>query len=215
MKAVFWKDIRLAMGAGGGFGQGLAFFVMVLFLFALAMGADQQKLAETAPAMIFISILLSGLITHDRIFKADDDDGTLAILRLAPTPLSAIVIAKALAHYVTTGFAMTLLAPLAALMLGMKGEAIADLTLALLLGAPALSFLGTIGASLTLSVKRSSLIQAVVTMPLYIPTLIYGSIAASASERQNAALLLLFGTSLLVIVLAPWVSARIIERNPN
>lgn len=213
MKTVFLRDLRLAIGAGGGFGQGLAFFAMVLFLIILAMGPNGELLARIAPAIIFVSIVLSGLISLDRIFKTDDDDGTLAQLRVSPLPLSSVVIAKALAHFVTTGFVMTIMTPVFGIMLGMEQNAIFDLMLALLIGAPALSFLGAIGASLTLSIRRSSLIQALVTMPLYIPTLIYGSMAATQSPRQNAALLLLLAMSLITFALAPWVCAKIIERN--
>ncbi len=213
MKAIFWRDLRLAIGAGGGFGQGLAFFIMVLFLITLSLGPSTELLRQIAPAVIFVSILLSGLLSLDRMFKMDDDDGTLAQLRLAPVPLTAIVAAKAFVHYLTTGFAMTLLVPILGIMLGMTRPEMLDLMLALLLGAPALSFLGAIGASLTVSIKRSSLIQALVTMPLYIPTLIYGSIAAQDGERQNAALLFLAGMTLCILVLSPWVSAKIIERN--
>ncbi len=214
MRAVFLRDLKLALGAGGGFGQGLGFFIMVIFLITLAIGPEQTLLSQIAPAVIFIAILLAGLLSLDRLFKADDDDGTLAQLRLAPTPLPAIVIAKTLVHYVTSGLVMTLLTPIIGMMMGLDGPAIANLILALLIGAPALSFLGAIGAALTLSIKRASLIQSLVTMPLYIPTLIYGSIAASAGERQNAALILLLGITLFALVLSPWASAKIIERNP-
>ncbi len=213
MSAIFWRDLRLAIGSGGGFGQGLAFFTMVLFLIILAIGPSTDLLSQIAPSVIFICVLLAGLLSIDRMFKMDDDDGSLPQLRLSPVPLSSVVIAKALVHYLTTGFAMTLLVPVFGLMLGLNASSILSLVIALLIGAPAMSFLGAIGAALTLSIKRSSLIQALVTMPLYIPTLIYGSMAAVASPRQNAALLLLFGLSLIICVLSPWVSAKIIERN--
>ncbi len=213
LNAVFWRDLRLALGEGGGFGQGIAFFVMVLFMFTLSLGADQEALSEIAPSIIMISILLSGLLNLERMFKNDDDDGTLSQLRLSPIPLSAIIITKIAVHYIVTGFAMTLFVPVYALMYNLSYEVSLNLILALLIGAPALSALGSIGAALTLSIKRSSLIQALVTMPLYIPTLIYGSMAAQQGEKQIAALSMLAGLTLFIIVFAPWVSAKIIERN--
>ncbi len=213
MSAVFWRDLRLAIGEGGGFGQGLAFFIMVLFLLTLSIGPDSETLARIAPPAIYILVLLSGLLSLDRMYKIDEDDGTLAQLRLSPIPLSSIVIAKSVVHFLTNGFAMMLLVPIFGMMLGLDWTTTGQLMLSILIGAPALSFLGSIGAALTLSIKRSSLIQALVTMPLYIPTLIYGSIAAVPSQRQNAALVLLLGLSLLIIALSPWVSAKIIERN--
>ncbi|CAG0911607.1 unnamed protein product [Cyprideis torosa] len=147
------------------------------------------------------------------MFRADEEDGTMAQLRLAPQPLAMIVLIKSLVHWLTSGLAMTLLSPLIALAIGMSAERTLSLVVALLIGAPALSLIGSIGAALTLSIKRASLIQAIITLPFYIPTLIYGTLAAGEGSRQNAALLFLGGLSLLALVLAPWVAAKTIERH--
>lgn len=213
MIAIFWKDMRLSFGAGGGFGQGLGFFLIVIFLIGLALGPQTALLRQIAPSVLFISVLLSGILSLDRLFKSDLDDGSLAQLRLSPVPFFMVVFMKSLAHWISSGLAMTLITPIICLALGMENAQIWALFWALLLGSPALSFIGAIGAALTLSIARASLIQAIVTLPFYIPTLIYGTLAAQIGSRQMASLALLGGLSLLSLIFAPWIAAKTLERH--
>ena len=215
MNAVFMRDLRLALGAGGGFGQGLGFFLIVIFLVVLAVGSDTATLAAIGAPVIYVAALLSGLLSLDRMFRRDEEDGSLAQMRLSNVPLSYIVLTKSLVHWLTTGLAVTVITPIIGILLGLNSAQIIPLMLSLLIGTPALSLIGSIGAALTLSIQRASLIQALITLPLYIPTLIYGAMASSSSTRQYAALAFLGGLTILALVLAPWVSAKIIERHQN
>lgn len=212
MRALMLREWRLAIGAGGGFGQGVGFFLIIIFLFGLGSGPEGE-LQSLAPAIIFIAVLLAGQLSLDRMFRADDEDGTLAQLRLAPLPLSSIILAKSFIHWLTSGAIMTLMAVPIAIALNVGGAQTLDLLLALLIGSPAFSLFGSMGAALTLSVRRASLIQAIITLPFYIPTLIYGTIAANPGPRQYSALLFLLALSLLALALAPLAAARIIGRH--
>lgn len=213
MRAIFWRDMRLAIGAGGGFGQGLGFFLLVVFLVGVALGPVAQTFAQILPAIVFVAVLLAGLLSLDRLFRHDFDDGTLTQLRLGPVPLSLVVAIKCLVHWFTTALAMIVLVPIIGLGIGVSPAEIGRLIIALCIGTPALSFIGAIGAALTLSIKRASLIQALVTLPLYLPTLIYGTLGAAGGSRQNAALALSAGLSLFSLVLGPWIAAKTIERH--
>ena len=215
MNAVFIRDLRLALGAGGGFGQGLGFFLIVIFLVVLAVGSDTTTLAQIGAPVIYVAALLSGLLSLDRMFRRDEEDGSLAQMRLSNVPLSYIVLTKALVHWLTSGLAVTTITPIIGILLDLSFAQIVPLMLSLLIGTPALSLIGSIGAALTLSIQRASLIQALITLPLYIPTLIYGAMAANIGTRQFAALAFLGGLTILALVLAPWVSAKIIERHQN
>lgn len=215
MNAVFMRDLRLAIGAGGGFGQGLGFFLIVIFLVVLSIGGDTNTLAQIGAPVIYVAALLSGLLSLDRMFRRDEEDGTLAQMRISNVPLGYIVLTKSLVHWLTTGLAVTILTPIIGILLGLNTSQILSLMISLFMGTPALSLIGSIGAALTLSIQRASLIQALITLPLYIPTLIYGALAAQTGARQYAALAFLGGLTLLSLVLAPWVSAKIIERHQN
>ncbi len=201
------------MGAGGGFGQGMGFFLVVMFMFVLALDADQKVLQELASEIIFVAVLLAGLLSFDRVFRRDIEDGTMTQLKLSAYPLALIVAVKALVHWITTGFALLLLTPVIGIVLSMNIENILTLMVTLLFATPAISFVGAIGAALTVSIERASLIQALITLPLFIPILIFGTIASESGPRQISALIILVGLSFMSLILAPWVCAIILKRN--
>lgn len=211
MKAVILRDLRLAFAAGGGFGQGMGFFLVTILMLPLAIGSDRTLLAETAPAIIWISALLAGLLSLDRLFQSDQDDGSLTLLALSPTPLSSLSIAKSIAHWLVSGLPITLVSPIAAFMLGLNGVAIAKLFAALFIGTPALSFLGAIGAALTLTVNKPGLLIALITLPFYIPTLIFGT-SVITSETTLSAFAMLFSITSCSFIIAPLAVTQILKR---
>ncbi|GMG80907.1 hypothetical protein LNKW23_01190 [Paralimibaculum aggregatum] len=185
LSALLARDIRLALRLGGGGAIAVAFFVLAVVLIPLGVGREPQTLARIAAGVIWISALLAVLLSLDRLFQADHEDGTLEQLMLAPVALEQVVLAKALAHWLTTGLPMTVVAPLLGLMLQLPAAALPALTAALALGTPALSLLGAVGAAVTVGVRRGGLLLSILVLPLYIPTLIFGARAA-----ENAVLAL-------------------------
>lgn len=208
--ALLGRELRLALRSGGGAGLGLAFFLMVGLLVPLGVGPEPGRLAPVAPGTLWIGALLASLLSLDRLFQADFEDGSLDILALSALPLEALVALKALAHWLTTGLPLTLVAPLLALTLQLPAPAYPWLLASLAIGTPALSFLGAIGAALTVGVRRGGLLLSLLVLPLYIPTLIFGAravIAAADGGDPWSPLLLLCGLSLAILALAPLAAA--------
>ncbi|MGB0497307.1 MAG: heme exporter protein CcmB [Rubricella sp.] len=204
------RELRLALRSGGGAGQGLAFFLIVVMLVPFGVGPETETLGLIAPGVLWIGALLACLLSLDRLFTQDAEDGTLDILALSPVPLEALVGVKALAHWLTTGLPLTILAPVLALTLNLAPAAYPVLVLSLLIGTPALSLLGAIGAALTVGLRRGGLLLSILTLPLYIPTLIFGAMAASRAAQgfdPMTELLLLGGVTLFTAALAPFASA--------
>ncbi len=187
------RDLKLAVRAGGGFGLALAFFLIVCVLVPFGVGPGPERLAAIAPGMLWVGALLACLLSLDRIFAADFEDGTLELLATSPLPLDALALSKAVAHWLTTGLPLSLVAPVLALLLRLPSSAHGALVLSLLIGTPALSMIGAFGASLTVGLKRGGLLLSLLVLPLYVPTLIFGSEAVSraAAGQGNAAPLLL------------------------
>ncbi|MEM9430925.1 MAG: heme exporter protein CcmB [Pseudomonadota bacterium] len=207
--ALLTREVRLAMRAGGGTVQSLVFFVIVTLFVPLGGTPEPERLAGLAPGTLWLAALLACLLSLDRLFQSDFEDGSLEALARTPLPLEAVVALKVLAHWLTTGLPLTLIAPLLALTLHLPGEAIPWLIVGLLIGTPALSLIGAIGAALTLGLRRGGLLIGVITLPLYVPTLIYG--AATASESPGAALPLLGAMTLFGAALAPFAVAHILR----
>ncbi|MGB5093393.1 MAG: heme exporter protein CcmB [Parvibaculum sp.] len=180
-KALLARDLRLATRVGGGGGMAVFFFLVVVSIVPLGIGPDLNLLAMVAPGMLWVGLLLSALLTLDRLFQADFEDGSLDLLMTGDLPLEMVVVAKALSHWLTTGLPLVVAAPLLGLLLNLDVAAFPPLMFAMLIGAPALSFLGTIGAALTVGVRRGGLLASLLVMPLYIPVLIFGVGAASAA----------------------------------
>lgn len=175
MLALLIRDLRLATRAGGGFGLSLAFFLIVIVLVPLGVGPDQTRLGVIAPGILWVAALLAALLSLDRLFALDFDDGALPLLATAPLPLESVALAKAAAHWLTTGLPLTLAAPFLGVLLNLAPGGYLWLTLSLAIGTPALSLIGAFGAALTVGLKRGGLLLSLLVLPLYIPTLVFGA----------------------------------------
>lgn len=214
MQALLHRELKLAVRAGGGAAQGLVFFLIVVLLVPFGVGPEPDALAGVAAGTLWIAALLACLITLDRLFQTDYEDGTLDALALSSLPMETVVATKALAHWLTTGLPLTLLAPILGLTLNLAGPAYPWLVASMLLGTPALSFLGAIGAALTLGLRRGGLLTGVLTLPLYIPTLIFGAravVAASEGQSAGPALALTAALTLAIVAAVPFAAAQIIR----
>ena len=216
MRIVLLRDLKLAMRVGGGFGLAIMFFLILVVLVPFGIGPDVALLSVISPGILWIGALLACLLSLDRIFSLDYEDGTLDHLAIAPLPLESVVLAKATAHWLTTGLPLGLISPLLGLMLGLPIEGYLWLVLSLVLGTPALSVIGTFGAALTLGLKRGGLLLSVLVLPLYGPTLIFGAEVArrgSAGIELQTPLLMLLGLSFGVMAILPFASAAVLRIN--
>ena len=216
MIAVLTRDLRLAVRAGGGFGLGLAFFLIVLVLVPFGVGPEAPVLARIAPGILWVAALLAALLSLDRIFALDMEDGALALLATSPLPLEALSLGKALAHWITTGLPLTLAAPLLGFLVSLPGPAYGWLLLSLAMGTPALSLIGTFGAALTVGLKRGGLLLSLLVLPLYIPTLIFGTEVVRRGAEGLAVttpLLMLAGITLGAAALLPFATAAALRVN--
>ena len=216
MIRLFSRDLTLAVRAGGGFGLGLAFFLIVTVLVPFGVGADTAQLGRIAPGILWVGALLACLLSLDRIFQLDFEDGSLDLLATAPVPLEGVVMMKALAHWVTTGLPLTLAAPVLGLLLNLAPEGYGWLVLSLALGTPALSMIGAFGAALTVGLKRGGLLLSLLVLPLYVPTLIFGAEAVSRGATGQAAatpLILMAAVTLGTLALLPFAAAAALRIN--
>lgn len=198
--AILRRDLALAVRAGGGGELALVFFLTVVVLIPFALGPDLNLLSRIGPAILWLGALLATLIGLDRLFQADEEDGSLDLIRGAALPLELAVLAKALAHWLSTGLPLTLAAPLLGLLVALPAESVLPLTASLLLGSPALSFIGAAAAALTASLRRGGLILPVLVAPLCVPVLIFGVSASDAARGPMPAqspLLILAALSLM------------------
>ena len=166
MIGVLIRDVKLAIRAGGGFGLALAFFLIVIVLIPFGVGPERAILSTIAPGVLWVGALLACLLSLDRLFATDYEDGSLELLATAPLPMEALVLTKAVAHWLTTGLALTLAAPIFALLLNLPVSAYATLVLSLAIGTPALSIIGAFGAALTVGLKRGGLLLSLLVLPL-------------------------------------------------
>lgn len=216
MIALLIRDLRLAVRAGGGFGLGLAFFLIVVVLVPFGVGPEREILTRIAPGILWVAALLAALLSLDRIFALDHEDGSLALLATSPLPLEGAALMKALAHWLTTGLPLTLAAPALGFLLHLAPEAYGYLFLSLALGTPALSMIGTFGAALTVGIKRGGLLMSLLVLPLYVPTLIFGAEAVRRGAEGLATaepLTMLAGITAGAFALLPFASAAALRVN--
>lgn len=216
MLALLTRDLRLTVRAGGGFGLGLGFFLILCVLVPLGVGPEGGRLASIAPGILWVGAMLACLLSLDRIFALDWEDGSLDLLATAPLPLEGAVAMKALAHWIVTGLPLVIAAPVLGVLLHLPQAAQPWLVVSLLLGTPALSVIGAFGAALTVGLRRGGLLLSLLVLPLYVPTLIFGAeIVRRGAEGMALAtpLLLLTGVSLGSVALLPLAAAAALRIN--
>ncbi|MGH7036026.1 MAG: heme exporter protein CcmB [Stellaceae bacterium] len=204
------RDLRLALRQGGDAAMVIGFFVLTVILFPFGVGPEPQLLQRIAPGIIWVTALLAALLSLERLFQADYEDGSLDALILLPLPLEAQVLAKCLAHWLVTGLPLTLVAPLLGLLLHLHLAGYPALILGMALGTPILSLLGAIGAALSLGARRGGVLLSLMVLPLYIPVLIFGVAAVEAESAGLGArphLLLLAALLLAALALVPFAAA--------
>ena len=216
MRALLIRDLRLAIRAGGGFGLSLAFFLIVAVLVPLGVGPEAATLALIAPGILWVAALLACLLSLDRLFALDNEDGALELLATAPIPMEGVVAVKTLAHWLVTGLPLTLASPVLALLLNLPPQGYPSLVLALLTGTPALSAIGAFGAALTVGLKRGGLLLSLLVLPMYIPTLIFGATMVrlgATGMPLTTPLFLLIGITLAALAILPFAAAAAIRAN--
>ena len=204
------RDLRLALRSPAETFMGVVFFLVALSLFPLGVGASPDILTRIGAGVIWVLALLAVLLTLDRLFQADLDDGSLDLLHLAPAPLELVVFAKCAVHWLTSGLLLVIASPLLALLMALPAEAYWALPLALLLGTPTLTLIGAIGAALLVGSRRGSVLTALVVLPLYIPVLIFGMSAVDGvllGLGGRTAFLILGAMLLAAASLAPFAIA--------
>ena len=214
--ALFIRDLRLSVRAGGGFGLALVFFLIVIVLVPFGVGPEAPILVRIAPGIVWIGALLASLLSLDRVFSLDFEDGTLDLLATAPIPMEAVVLIKSVVHWLTTGLPLTLAAPILALLLHLEGVGQVWLFFTLALGTPALSIIGAFGAALTVGLKRGGLLLSLLVLPLYVPTLIFGAEAARRGALGldvSTPLLMLGAITTGAVALLPFAAAAAIRIN--
>jgi heme exporter protein B len=214
--ALFWRDVLLSRRIGGGFGLGLGFFALVIALVPLGIGPEADTLRNSAPGLIWLAAILSVLISLDRLFQADFEDGTLDVILVSGRSLEVAVLAKTAAHWLTACAPLALAAPVMSPILGLPESAWWAIAVTLVVGTPALSLVGAVAAALTAGVRRGGLLIAALCLPLYVPTLVFGAGALAAAvngQDMSQALALLGAQSLFALAIGPWAAAAALRVN--
>jgi len=213
--ALVRRDLQLAVRQGGDAALVLVFYLLAVLLFPFGVGPEPNILARISTGVLWVTALLAALLSLERLFVAEYEDGSLDQLALLPTPLPLVVLAKIVAHWLLTGLPLTLIAPFFALILGMDAAGYPVLILALVLGTPTLSLIGGLGAALTLGARRAGALLALLVLPLYIPVLIFGVAAVDAAMAglTVAPHLAILGALLLAAIpLCPWATAAALRQ---
>jgi heme exporter protein B len=208
--AVVARDLLIALRHRSDVLTTFFFFVIVVSLFPLGVGPEPDTLREIAPGVVWVAALLAAMLSLARMYGADYADGTLEQLVLTPQPLVVLVMAKVTAHWLTTGLPLVVIAPVLGLQFDLPADALATLLLSLLIGTPALSLIGAVGAALTLGVRGAAALTALLVLPLYVPVLIFGAgaVVATVNGTGPAGHLSLLGAMLMIaLVFAPWATA--------
>ena len=213
-RALMARDLRLLWRRRGDALQPALFALLVVVLFALALGAEAQALARVASAVLWLAVLLAGLLALDTLFRGDAEDGSLEQWMLAPVPLAWLVLVRTFMHWATTALPLLIATPLLAELLHLPRAQLPVLLASLALGTPLLSLLGAVVAALTVGMRRSGILVALLALPLYVPVLVFGagSVVAAAQGLDPIGALLLLGAGLvLALVLAPLAAAAAIR----
>lgn len=213
-RALVARDLRLLWRRRGDALQPLLFALLVVVLFALALGGEREQLQRLAPAVLWVAALLAGLLALDTLFRGDAEDGSLEQWLLAPVPLAWLVLVRTLVHWAATALPLVLATPLLAELLYLPRAQLPVLVASLLLGTPLLALLGAVVAALTVGMRRSGILVALLALPLYVPVLVFGagSVAATAQGLDPSGALLMLGAGLvLALVLAPLAAAAAIR----
>ncbi len=212
--SVIARDLKLAMRRQADIISALFFFIIVVSLFPLGIGPEPDLLRQLAPGVLWVAALLATMLSLPRLFADDHRDGTLEQLALSPNPLGLIVTGKVIAHWLVSGLPLALIAPILGIQFDLTGDALWVLTAAILLGTPALSGIGAIGAALTLGVRGGGVLLSLLVLPLYIPVLIFGAGAVDATVSGlggEGHLSLLVAMTFAAIGFAPWASAAALK----
>ncbi len=204
------RDLQIAIRKRSELLNPILFFILVVSLFPLGIGPEPRLLGEIAPGIIWVAALLATLLSMERLFRSDFEDGALEHLLLSPHALSLLALAKVLAHWLVTGLPLILVSPLLGVLLHLPAEAIRVLPLTLLLGTPILSLLGAVGVALTVGLRRGGVLLTLLVLPLYVPVLIFGTaaVAAAAAGLPVSGQLALLGAMLaLALTLSPLATA--------
>ncbi len=215
---IFKRDLLIAFRRRSEIIHPLIFFVMVISLFPLAIGDDKVLLQKIAPAIIWVTALLATMLSLDNLFRSDFDDGSLEQMTLLKTPLSLLVTAKITAHWFITGLPLLLITPLLAVLLYVPTEMISMLLLTLLLGTPTLSLIGAVGIALTVGLRQGGVILSLLILPLYIPVLIFATLALQNSAQgfsAEAQLAMMLAILVLAITLSPFAIAAALKVSLN
>ncbi len=211
MGALFVRDLKLSVRIGGGALMGVLFFLIVVTIFPFAVGPDLNLLSRIGPAILWIGALLATLLSLDRLFQADQEDGTLDLLLLGEHPLELVVLVKCAAQWISTGLPLVVATPLLSLFLNIEPVGIAAVTATLMVGTPALTLIGAVGAALTVILRRGGLLLSILILPLTIPVLIFGVSASLGAVTDPAPFdtpfYILCGLSLLYLVIGPVAAA--------
>ncbi|MEL7464025.1 MAG: heme exporter protein CcmB [Pseudomonadota bacterium] len=214
--ALLRRDVALAFRIGGGGLMALSFFLIAATLTPIGIGGTEEALTRVAGGVLWTSALLACLLSLDRLFQADFEDGSLDLIMLSPAPLEASVLAKTAAHWLTTGLPLVIAAPLLGVMLSLAPEAYVALIVSLLIGTPALSLIGAVGAALTVGVRRGGLLLSLLVLPLYLPTMILGARAverAATGLDPWSALSLSGAVTLIALAAGPFAAAAALRVN--
>lgn len=209
------RDLRLALRQGSDSVMVVTFFVLTVVLFPFGIGPEVNVLERVSAGVLMVTALLASMLSLDRLFQADYEDGSLELLVLTPAPLGVVVAAKMLAHWLTTGLPLMVAAPVLAVLLHMQPEGFPTLLAAMALGTPTLSLIGGIGAALVLGARRGGVLLSLLILPLYVPVLIFGVGAIDASVQGMSArphLLIMSGILVVALVLAPWASSAALRQ---
>ncbi|MBY0381118.1 MAG: heme exporter protein CcmB [Xanthobacteraceae bacterium] len=210
LAALLRRDLRIAWRIGGGAVVGVLFFLSVVVLMPFAIGPDVPLLKRIGPAVLWLGALLASLLTLDRLFTADQDDGSLDLILMGRVPLELSCVAKAAAHWIAAGLPLIVATPFAGILLNLEPQATVNVTLTLLAGTPALTLTGMIGAALAVTMRRGGLLLAVLVLPLSIPILIFGVAASNAAIDRGelgAPFSILCALSLISLVIGPIAAA--------